>query len=116
MKSIAFLKRWLPALTAVMLTMLLLYVGKDYPCLTGAGLALADFEAFILFILIALPCLVWAIRRLWLRSASSEQGLPEARWITFLAVVTVVDVTLYALVAIPVIFSFAQHPLQFMCR
>lgn len=59
-----FLKKWLPGVTATLLTMFLLYVEKDYPCLTGAGLALADFEAFVLFVLIALPCLGWAVRYL----------------------------------------------------
>jgi len=113
---LASLKKWLPGVTATLLTMFLLYVAKDYPCLTGAGLALADFEAFVLFVLIALPCLVWAVRRLWLRSVSPGQSAGEARWIVFLAVVTIADVMLYALIAIPVIFSFARHPLQFICR
>ena len=112
---LAFLKRWLPGVVATLLAMSLIYVAKDYPCLRGAGLALADFEAFILFMLIALPCLAWAVRRLLFRPVSNERPTWEERWIAKLAVITVVGVALYAVLAIPVIFSFAQHPLQFMC-
>lgn len=111
-----FLKKWVPAVTATFLSMFLLYVAQDYPCLRGAGLALADFEAFIFLVLIGLPCLIWAISRLLLRAGSVEQLTWEDRWISRLAVAVIVIVMLYALLAIPVIFSFARQPLQFICR
>jgi hypothetical protein len=45
-----------------------------------------------------------------------ELAVWEVRWITFLAVVTITGVMLYVLIAIPVIFSFAQYLSQFMRR
>lgn len=114
--KLAFLKKWLSAVTATLLTLFLLYVGNDYPCLTGAGLALADFEALLLFVLIAVPCLVWAVRCLWPCASTPDESTEKARLVNALAVVVVAGVALYALIAIPVIFSFARHPLQFICR
>jgi|GEM_PF-5856388 len=114
-KILKSLKIWLPATMATMLTMLLFYFVKDYPCLRGAGLALADFEAFILMLLIALPCFVWAVSRL-LRYPLTGQSTWEEKWITRLAIVTITGVLLYGAFGIPEIFSFAGHPLRFICR
>lgn len=110
-----FLKKWVPAVTAMYLSISLLYIARDYPCLKGAGLALADFEAFILLVLIALPSMIWAIARLLCVRPDAQLTL-EDRWINRLAVTVICIVMLYALLAIPVIFSFSLHPLRFVCQ
>lgn len=114
--TLRFLKKWVLPVIATLLSMLLLYIAQGYPCLKGAGLALADFEAFIFLVLIGLPCLIWATTKLLLRAGSVEQRPREDQWISRLAVIVIVLFMLYALLAIPVIFSFARHPLQFICR
>jgi hypothetical protein len=74
-------------------------------------LALADFEAFI-FLLMALPCFIWAVRRLLLHSERLVWG---DRCIARFAIITIASTTLYAFLAIPVIFSVSQHPLHIIC-
>jgi amino acid transporter len=115
-ESLRHLREWLLGVTALLATIWLLYVGKDYPCLQGAGLALADFEAFILCVFIALPCLVWATIRLRRRSTQAELPSWDKKWIDRLALVVVIGSVLYIVVSVPVIFSVTPHPLQFICR
>lgn len=115
-ESLRRLREWFLSVTALLATIWLLYVGKDYPCLQGAGLALADFEAFILCVLIALPCLVWATFRLRGRSTQTALSSFDKKWIDRLAFVVVIGSVLYIVVSVPVIFSITPHPLQFICR
>ena len=115
-RILASLIKWLFCIAAILLTIFLLYVAKEYPCSWGAGLALADFEAFLFLTVVALPCFVWAIRQLLIRSRPSEQSIWGRRWITIFAKVIIVGIIVYAFVAIPVLFSVSPHPLQFLCR
>ena len=111
-----FVKKWVPSVITVLMSIFLLYVAQDYPCLRGAGLALADMEAFIFLVLIGLPCLIWAISKLLVRAGSVEQLNLEDRWIRRIAFVVIAFVMLFAFLAIPTIFSFKQQPLHFICR
>jgi hypothetical protein len=112
-RSLASLKKWLLTIIATQLTIFLIYEAKDFPCLTGAGLALADFEAFIFLVIIALPCFVWAVLQLVRRP---NPLIWNIKWVLFFARVVMIGSTLYILDAIPVIFSFSHHPLSFVCH
>jgi hypothetical protein len=97
-------------------TLWLLIVARDYPCLQGAGLALADFEAFILSIAVALPCFLWAIIRLRRRSAGMTVPSWDIKWVDRLAMLVVTGSVLFIAVALPVVFSVTPHPLHFICK
>jgi len=115
-RVLASLIKWFFCTAAILLTIFLLYTASDYPCTWGAGLALADLEAFLLLTIVAFPCFVWAIRQLFIRSRPSEQSIWGRRWITYFAEAIIVGVIVFAFVAIPVVFSVRPHPLQFICR
>lgn len=105
----------LVGVTVCMMTLLLLYNAKDYPCLRGAGLAMADSEAFLLTVFIGIPCLIWAIRRLVFRKQSEEQ-LRGDRLINYMALFTISGVVIFLALAIPVIFFTSKFPLRFICE
>lgn len=110
------LKKWLLPVAVAALSIFLVYVAQDYPCLSGAGLALADLEAFIFLVLIGLPSFIWAIVRLLICRRTFGQLSGEEKWLSRLAIIVVLMTTIYGLLAIPVIFSFTRQPLQFICR
>lgn len=101
--------------TATMMTLLLLYNAKDYPCLRGAGLAMADSEAFLLIVFIAIPCIVWAIRKLLVRQLSQEQSCGD-RLNNYMAVLTISGVIMFLALAIALIFFTSKFPLRFICE
>lgn len=76
---------------------------------------MSGFGEFILLILIALPCFLWALARLLFRRIPSEVPSWETKWIDRLAVVTIVGIVIYAVLVIPTLFLF-PHPLQIVCK
>lgn len=100
---------------AIMMTLLLLYNAKDYPCLRGAGLAMADSEAFLLIVFIATPCVIWAIRKLLFRQLSQERSRGD-RLNSYMAVFTISGVIIFLALAIALIFFTSQFPLRFICE
>jgi hypothetical protein len=112
--SRGLIKSYLGGITVTMMTLLLLYNVKDYPCLRGAGLAMADSEAFLLAVFIAIPCLVWAIRRVLFRQ-SPEQPCGD-RLINYMALFAISGVTIFLALAIALIFFTSKFPLQFICE
>lgn len=95
---------------------LLLYAGKDYPCLRGAGLAMADSEAFLLSVFIALPCLVWGVLRLSTGRAVTALKSWQSKLLNWMAVFTVSGATVFLMLAILLIFFTSHFPLQYICR
>lgn len=91
------------------------YTAYAYPCLRGAGLAMADFEAAICLIFLGIPCVIWAIYNLRRgRNISSAYSWDQIL-IIFVARMAIVLLAIYAMLSIPVIFSFEIHPLRFFC-
>jgi len=109
------LKNCFWGVTATIMTLLLLYNAKDYPCLRGAGLAMADSEAFLLVVFIAIPCLVWAIRRLFFGQQSIEQSYGD-RLTNYIALFTMSGAVIFLALAIAVIFFTSRFPLRFICE
>jgi hypothetical protein len=110
------MKDWVLGVITTALSLWLIVTGSSYPCLRGAGLALADFEAFMLLVLVAVPCFGWATRRLVIDSRAKSFSGIAAKIINRLALLTVCAVAVYVFLAVPVIFSVSRHPLQFICR
>lgn len=113
--SRGLMKSCFGGVTATMMTLLLLYNAKDYPCLRGAGLAMADSEAFLLVVFIAIPCLVWAIRKLLFRQQSQEQSCGD-KLINYMAIFTISGVVIFLALAMALIFSTSKFPLRFICE
>jgi len=111
----SILRKWFPSIAAISLTLLLLYIAKDLPCDIGAGAAMSGFGEFILLILVALPCFLWALARLLFRRISSEKSTSDDKWINRLAIMTIVGITIYAGLVIPTLFTY-PHPLQILCK
>jgi hypothetical protein len=70
----------------------------------------------MLLLLIGLPCFIWATLRLLRHMAAGTRLISEDTWINRLAVVAFANTMLFTLLAVPVIFSFARHPMLFMCQ
>jgi hypothetical protein len=109
------MKNLLLSIVATMMSLLLLYIAKDYPCLRGAGLAMADFEAFILSVFVALPCFIWASRRLIVRPKNIEKSYGNSL-INYMAIFTIFGAATFLVFAILVIFFTSEFPLRFVCE
>lgn len=96
-------------------TIFLIFIAKDYPCLGGAGLALADFEAFLFFAAISLPCFFWSIFRITKYCLTIKKSNWEVASYFLIAIGVLIGNVIYLLIAIPVIFSFSPHPFGFLC-
>lgn len=109
-------KNCFSAVVVSLLTILLLYIAKDYPCLRGAGLAMADSEAFLLIVFIAIPCFAWAVRRLILSVRKEIAELRGARFVRYLATFSIVGIVIFLMLAVPLIFFTSRFPLRFICE
>ncbi len=109
------MKKYIGGVIATLMTLFLLYIAKDYPCLRGSGLAMADSEAFLLSVFIALPCLIWSTRKLLLRKRSSEQSY-ENRLTDRMAIISIIGTGIFLAFAIPLIFFTSKFPLRFICE
>lgn len=108
-------KGWFFGIGATLGTVVLLSNAKDYPCLRGAGLALADFEAFLLSVFVALPCFVWSICRLFFGDKSAAQRW-ENKVIDGMAIFSLLGaVTFFAFAAHLILFT-TKYPLKSICE
>jgi hypothetical protein len=107
-------KSWLLGIGATIVTVILLSNAKDYPCLRGAGLALSDFEAFLLS-LIGIPCFAWSLHRLLSKRKSTEQQF-ETRIINGMAIFTFLGSVTFFISAAHLIFFTASYPIRFLCE
>jgi hypothetical protein len=113
---ISLIKNCFWAVTVSLLTILLLYIAKDYPCLRGAGLAMADSEAFLLIVFIAIPCFIWAVRRLILSFRKEVAEFRGARFVRYLATFSIIGIVIFLMLAVPLIFYTSRFPLRFICE
>lgn len=109
------MKNWIFCVVTTALSLWLVVIGSNYPCLRGAGLALADFEAFVLLLFFAIPCLGWAMYRLVVYSMVDWSYKNNELVINRFAMLTVFAVVIYMIFAVPTIFSINPHPLRFVC-
>lgn len=107
------MKRYIGGVIATALTLFLLFVAKDYPCLRGSGLAMADLEAVLLSLFIALPCFIWAA--IWLFKNKSYEQLGGNKLIRRMALFSIAGTVVFWVLAIPVIVFTSEFPLQFIC-
>lgn len=116
MSIAASLRSYLVGVTVSLLTVLLLYMAKDYPCLRGSGLAMADSEAFLVSVFIALPSLVWALRKVihYWRNRTISQA--EGKFVVYLAIFALIGVVIFLALAIPLIFFTSKFPIRFICE
>jgi hypothetical protein len=108
-------KGWLPGVCGAIASIFLLYNVKDYPCLRGAGLALADFEAFMLTVVVALPCFLWSLFRLFFGDKSAGERW-ENKIIDGMAIFSLLGaITFFAFSAHLILFT-AKYPIKFLCE
>ncbi len=113
-KVTSIIKSYLPGLVAVLLSVLLVYLAKDYPCLKGAGLALADLEAFLLAVFLSMPCFVWGVLNvIRLKDHFVRFDLLNGLLCYLATVVVLVNIYVLSLL-LPVIMSIDPHPLHFL--
>lgn len=96
------------------LTLLLLFLAKDYPCLRGAGLAMADFEAFIFAVLIAFPCFIWAVIKLIRENKVGQVN--GSNIVRVMSIFSIAGTVIYFLFTIALIEFTSQFPLRFICE
>ena len=113
--ALNILKIWTGPVCATILSIALLCSARNYPCLRGAGLALADFEAFLLLAFASLPCLIWAIFKVARLGANAQKPCGQSIWIRRIAFIVGLSNTLFFSIAIPVILSMEHHPFRFIC-
>jgi small-conductance mechanosensitive channel len=116
MSILSTIRSYLVGVIVSLLTVLLLYIVKDYPCLRGSGLAMADSEAFLLSVFIALPSLVWALWKIihYWRNRTTDQT--EGKFIVYLATFTLIGVVIFLVLAILLIFFTSRFPIRFICE
>lgn len=109
---ITSLRRYLVGIIVSLLTVLLLYIAKDYPCLRGSGLAMADSEAFLVSVFIALPSFAWA---LW-KIVHQWRHRVKDKSVMYLAIFALTGATIFLAFAIPLIFFTSKFPIRFICE
>ncbi|MFZ3017852.1 MAG: hypothetical protein WA056_05290 [Gallionella sp.] len=115
MSTAPSLRNYLVGVSVGLLTALLLYIVKDYPCLRGAGLAMADSEAFLVSVFIAFPIFVWALRKIiryWRNGGISQS---EGKFIVYVAIFALIGAVIFFAFAIPLIFFTSQFPIKSIC-
>ena len=107
------MRRYIGGVIATALTLFLLFNAKDYPCLRGSGLAMADLEAFLLSLFIALPCFIWGAIWLFKNNSSGQPG--GNKMIRRMALFSIAGTVVFWVLAIPVIVFTSEFPLQSIC-
>lgn len=116
MSIVASLKNYLVGVTASLLTVILLYIVKDYPCLRGSGLAMADSEAFLVSVFIAFPNLVWALRKIIYFRRNGTISQTKDKFVVYLAIFVLIGAVIFLALAIPLIFFTSKFPIKFICE
>ena len=98
---IAFALKWLPTLLATAATVFIVYEAATIPFLRGAGLAQADFELFVVLLVVGVPAaLVAAAVLLYAWSRSRRHASASImRWLAAepLSLVCATDIALIAI-------------------